>query len=95
MMTQDSGLPNETVCGGTPDEIPLTEQQLVRLWWHVYLHAFQSQAWTRLGGLDHLNQLTQECEQRGIVVRYCPMPREGAEDLAEQVDAWKKKHGIK
>jgi len=72
-----------------------SDTALIRQWWYVYLHSLQSQCWTRLGGMDELNAVTDAAEKRGIVKSGHAMPRTGAEDLAHQVDDWKLKQNAK
>lgn len=89
-MQSDWGIsPQDT--GSFPDD-DMTDAQLIRQWWFVYLHALRTQAWSRLGGLEDLCALTKQTEERGITKPGRPMTRKGAEDLADQVDDWKRQH---
>lgn len=65
-----------------PDDEQISDATLIRQWWYVYLWTLQDRA----RDIGQLNELTAECERRRIVRHGVPMPRTGADDLAEQCD---------
>lgn len=64
-----------------PDEPPISDSMLIRQWWHTYLGYLQGNH-----SMEHLHELTDECERRGIVKKGTAMTRTAAEDLAKQCD---------
>lgn len=66
-----------------------TNGALVRQWWYIYAQVLLRPA-ARTKWHAELEQLTAACEARGIVRDGRPMPRDGAEDLADQCDVIRK-----
>ena len=62
-----------------------TRPMLIRQWWYVYLWNLKQNE--RDPGW--LNEMTDVCQSRGIIKEGLPMPKDGAEDLAKEVDEWK------
>jgi len=85
-MISDWGVSNQDTGSFPDDDVP--ESALIRAWWYEYLHVLKGGQ--GLGSQVKLCELTDECERRGIVKPHRPMPRTGAEDLADQCDEAKK-----
>ncbi len=67
-----------------------SRKMLLREWWYLYLvHLKRPMDKT----LERINAITAECERREIVKPGLPMPKDGAEDLARDVEAWKERYG--
>jgi hypothetical protein len=66
---------------------------LVREWWATYRLVLDHPADFSPAN-RRLNELTAECERRGIVRPGRPMPRDCAEDLAADVDDFKRRNSM-
>lgn len=78
----------ETIHIPTNTIISVNRTLLLRQWWYLYLHLLKKDM---PSALEELDVVSKECERRGIIKVGIPMPRDGAEDLAKQVDEFKRR----
>jgi hypothetical protein len=68
----------------------MTEQiQLIRQWWYAYRQVLEHPS-THGRWAQELDKLTLEGEKAGIIIPGRKMPKDGAEDLADEVDEFKR-----
>ena len=68
----------------------VTRTLLIREWWYIYRLVLEQPA-AITPHHKRLAELTDECMKLGIIKPGCPMPRDEAEDLARDVDEFKRR----